>query len=241
MEAALRADGVTLERIFVDAAVDRDGITAAAGAANVPIVVVDERSMRSLAQTQHPQGVIAVARFFHRSIAGLADAVGRGGDACLVAVLHEINDPGNAGTLMRSAEALGARAVACGIAGVDPYNDKVVRASMGSMFHLPLFCYDEWPQFAGAAREAALQIVAAEAGAPDVRSVTLPARTALVVGHERRGLAGVPGGDIAMRVGIPQSSRADSLNAAVAGSIVMYEIARASGCLPTAPPRTNDV
>ncbi len=241
MEAVLRAGTVTLERIFVDMAVDRADINAAAGAANVPIVAVDERSMRSLAQTQHPQGVIAVARFFHRNIAGLADAVGRGGGACLVAVLHEINDPGNAGTLMRSAEALGASAVCCGIDGVDPYNDKVVRASMGSMFHLPLFCYDEWTQLAGAAREAALQVVAAEAGAPDVRSVTLPARTALVVGHERRGLSGVPGGDIAMRVGIPQSSRADSLNAAVAGSIVMYEIARAAGCLPTAPPRTNGV
>ena len=156
-----------------------------------------------------------------------------------VAVLHEINDPGNAGSLMRSAEALGVRAVCCGIAGVDPYNDKVVRASMGSMFHLALFCYDEWPQMAEAAREAGLQIVAAEAGAPDVRSVTLPPRTALVVGHERRGLSAVPGGDIAMRVGIPQSSRAESLNAAVAGSIVMYEIARASGCLPNAAPRTK--
>jgi TrmH family RNA methyltransferase len=241
VEAALHAEVLTLERIFVDAALDRVEIIAAAGATNVPIVAVDERSMRSLAQTQHPQGVIAVARFFHRDIASLADAVGRGSGACLVAVLHEINDPGNAGTLMRSAEALGCKAVCCGIAGVDPYNDKVVRASMGSMFHLPLFCYDEWAQMAGAARAAGLSVVAAEAGAADVRSVTLPARTALVVGHERRGLSGVPGADIAMRVGIPQSSRADSLNAAVAGSIVMYEIARASGCLPSAPPRTNGV
>jgi len=232
---------VTIERIFIDAASDLPVGVSSAVTANVPVVGVDERSMRSLSQTQHPQGVVAVARFFHQDVSHLTDALGRDGAPCFVAVLHEISDPGNAGTLIRSAEALGARAVCCGTAGVDPYNDKVVRASMGSMFYLPLFCYDEWPAFAQAARASSLTIVAAQAGAPDVRSVTLPERPALVVGHERRGLSGVPGGDIAMRVGIPQSPRAESLNAAVAGSIVMYEIARATGCLPSAQPRTNDV
>ena len=230
---------MTLERIFVGADFDDARAFGAAGAANIPILTVDERSMRSLSQTQQPQGIVAVARFFHREIGALADAVGSGCEPCLVAVLHEINDPGNAGTLMRSAEAFGARAVCCGEAGVDPYNEKVVRSSMGSMFQVPLFIYGGWAEMAQAARQAGLQIVAAQAGAPDVRAVTLAPRTALVVGHERKGLAGVAAGDVDVRVGIPQSPKADSLNAAVAGSIVMYEIARAIGCLPMRAPENE--
>jgi TrmH family RNA methyltransferase len=158
----------------------------------------------------------------------------------VVAVLHHIADPGNAGTLIRSAEALGAAAVCCGSGSVDPYNDKVIRASMGSIFHLPLFLYDGWERLAAAVRAAQLSLVAAEAGAPDVRLVTIPIRAALVVGHERLGLADIPAHDIQLRIGIPQHRRAQSLNAAVAGSIALYEIARASGCLPEGPVRTND-
>jgi TrmH family RNA methyltransferase len=237
----LSARELVIERVFVHEGNQRaEALAAIAEAAGLSVIPVDDRTMRSIAQTRSPQGIVAVARYFHRGIEQLAGAVGANADACLVAVLHEIADPGNAGTLIRSADALGARAICCGSDGVDPYNDKVVRASMGSMFHLPLFCYDEWPQFAAAAAKAELAIVAAEAGAPDVRAVTLPKRAAVVVGHERKGLSGVPAADISMRVGIPQSARAESLNAAVAGSIIIYEIARAAGCLPTVTKRTND-
>jgi TrmH family RNA methyltransferase len=236
----LSARQLTIERVFVHQGNPRaEAIAAKAASAGLSVIPVDDRTMRSIAQTRSPQGVVAVARFFHRGVEHLADAVGPASGACLVAVLHEIADPGNAGTLIRSADALGARAVCFGTDGVDPYNDKVVRASMGSMFHLPLFCYDEWPQFAKAAAKAELKVVAAEAGAPDVRWVTLPQRAAVVVGHERKGLSGVPDADISMRVGIPQSARAESLNAAVAGSIIIYEIARAAGCLPPVTKRTN--
>lgn len=210
-----------------------------AARAGVPVFEVDERTMQSLAQTRSPQGVVAVARFFDQDADSLAALVGSGLGPCLVVVLHEIADPGNAGTLIRSAEAFGASAVCLGPGAVDPYNDKVVRASMGSLFHIPLLSYKDWGGLARAARSVGLTVVAAEAGAPDVRSVTLPARAALVVGHERKGLAGIPAGDIGLRVGIPQALRAESLNAGVAGSIVMYELARASGVLPASATRTS--
>lgn len=216
-----------------------DEVAARVAAAGIPVFEVDERAMRSIAQTQEPQGIVAVAPFFDRDIAELKHAVGSGPDPRLVAVLHDIGDPGNAGTLIRSAEAFGAVAVCCGAATVEPYNEKVVRASMGALFHLALFCYDGWPEFAAAARAAELAIVAAEAGAPDVRTVTVPHRTALVVGNERRGLRDIAEGDIALRIGIPQAIRGESLNAAVAGSIALYEIARAAGCLSATALRTN--
>lgn len=240
VQAALGANEPTLERIFSCADDDRSqSIRSIVGSANVPVISVDDRTMRSLSQTRNPQGIVAVARFFHRDVGSLAESVGSGPEPCLVVVLHDIADPGNAGTLMRSAEALGARAICCGASSVDPYNEKVVRASMGSIFHLPLYCYDEWRQLAEAVRAAALVVVAAQAGAPDVRSVTAPRRAALLVGHERHGLSAIPNADVELRLGIPQAARAESLNAAVAGSIIMYEIARAAGLLPVSTPRTK--
>lgn len=239
MEAALASPEVRIEHIFVNPGNARVDSLVAQAAARHQVFEVDERTMRSFAQTQEPQGIVATARFFHREMDTLAETLGTGSGPRLVMVLHAIGDPGNAGTLIRSSEALGASAICCGSAGVDPYNEKVVRASMGSIFHLPLFNYERWEQFAAAAREAGLTVVAAAAGAPDVRSVTIPARAALVVGHERRGLADIPDDAIALRVGVPQSPRAESLNAAIAGSIVLYELARATGCLPVSV-RTTD-
>lgn len=229
--AALDADRVTIERLFALAGgeVDRS-VLGRAAARKTSVLAVDERTMRSLAQTQHPQGVVAVARFFHYDAGDLQRLIPALGPA-IVLVLHDAADPGNAGTLARSAEAFGAKALCFGAHAVDPYNDKVIRSSMGSLFHVPLVIYDEWADLNTALRAVTLAIIGAEAGAPDVRSVTLPNRGALVVGNERRGLADIPSADIQLRVGIPQAARAESLNAAVAGSIALYELARATGAL----------
>lgn len=236
--AALDSPALSIERIFARADEPFDpSLRERAGARDVSIVAVDERSMRSLSQTQQPQGIVAVGRFFHRELDALGEALPSIG-GCVVLVLHAIADPGNAGTLVRSAEAFGAAAVCWGAASVDPYNEKVARASMGSLFHVPLFTYDGWDALAGAAQRLSLDVVGAQAGAPDVRAVTIPARSALVIGHERHGLASIPA-SAGLRVGIPQAQRAESLNAAVAGSIVLYEIARSAGVLGTSISRTK--
>ena len=233
VEALLDAPSIGVERIFVVAAsAPPSAVAAKAAARHVEMLAVDERTMRSLSQTRTPQGVVAVAGFVHLPPAALESVAADALKACVVLVLHDLSDPGNAGTLIRSAEAFGAAAVCCGSDAVDPYNEKVARASLGSMFHVPIVCYDEWGDLAGVFKRVGIAIVTAEAGAPDVRSVTLPARLALVVGNERHGLSNVPSGDISVRVGIPQAPRAESLNAAVAGSIALYEISRAVGSVP---------
>lgn len=227
VEALLDASAIGIERIFVAAGVTMPAsITSKAAARHVDLLAVDARTMHSLSETRTPQGIVAVARFFHQGPAALETIAGHPGTPCTILVLHDVSDPGNAGTLMRSAEAFGVAALCCGSGGVDPYNEKVARASMGSIFHVPLVCYDDWPALVGIFQRIGIGVVAAEAGAPDVRAVTLPKRLALVVGNERHGVTGVPAGDIEMRVGIPQSPRAESLNAAVAGSIILYEISR---------------
>lgn len=242
VESLLDAPGIVTERIFVlEGLALPDALLAKAAAREVEVLAVESRTMHALSSTQTPPGIVAVARFFHQAPAALETIAGDTASPCTILILHDLADPGNAGTLMRSAEAFGAAAVCCGAGGVDPYNEKVARASLGSMFHLPLVCYEDWTVLAGVLGRIGVAVVAAEAGAPDVRSVTLPRRIALVVGNERHGVAAVPDGAVGIRVGIPQASRAESLNAAVAGSIVLYELSRAIGSLPKSDaPRTSD-
>ncbi|HXW76468.1 MAG TPA: RNA methyltransferase, partial [Candidatus Eremiobacteraceae bacterium] len=218
IEAALDA-GAGIAEVFVCPGDEHaDAVAARARAAGVEVLEVDERTLRSLADTREPQRIVAVAPFVHREITALADALPARPSPCLLLVLHEIADPGNAGTLIRSADAFGADGVAFGPAAVDVYNPKVVRSSMGSIFGVPLFAYDRWEALAEASRAAGVDVGAAAPGAPDVTTVTVPPRCALVVGNERHGLAGIPADGLAWRVGIPQRGRAESLNAAVAGS-----------------------
>ncbi|MBC5825156.1 MAG: RNA methyltransferase [Candidatus Eremiobacteraeota bacterium] len=191
---------------------------------------VDERTMESLSQMKSPPGIVAVCEFVDRDIADLC-AVASSSGPVVILVLDDISDPGNAGTLIRSANAFGAAAVCLGARGVDPYNDKMVRATMGALFRTPILRYDDWSDFKAQADRVRLRVIAAQAGASDVRTVTSLDRVALLVGNERAGLTAVPPADIATLVGIPQTRGAESLNAAVAGSLVLYEIARRVGTL----------
>jgi RNA methyltransferase, TrmH family len=234
--ALLGAPSIEVEDVFVLPGNEHAQATAAiARGRGLRVHSVDERTMRGLSQTQTPQGIVASARFFHREIAALGQVVGDA-PASIVLVLNDVADPGNAGTLIRSAEAFGAACVCVGSAAVDPYNEKLIRASMGSIFRVPLCCYERWDDLVAAARDVSLTIAGAEAGAADVRLVTLPLRGALVVGHERHGLPG----SIQLRVGIPQFPSAESLNAAVAGSLLLYEMARAAGTIGERQQRTSD-
>ena len=109
-----------------------DDLAEAARRAEVETVHVSEEVMSRLTSTVTPQGVVAVVRFVHVGLEALPPE-----PAC-VAVLHSVRDPGNAGTVMRSADAAGADAVVFSATSVDVYNPKTVRASAGSLFHLPV-------------------------------------------------------------------------------------------------------
>jgi TrmH family RNA methyltransferase len=217
-----------IERVFTLPGALPQSLADAARAAGVQIHEVDRRTIDSLAQTQSPQPLVAVARFLHHDADALARLV-PAGDKATVLVLFDLADPGNAGTLIRAALAFGASAVCFGPRAVDPYNDKVVRASMGAIFRVPLVCFGAWSAFVSAAHAADLQLVGTAASGADVRSVTLPDRAALLVGQERRGLAEIPKQDLALVVSIPQAPHVESLNASVAGAIALYELARAHG------------
>jgi len=183
---------------------------------------VTDKALESLTGTVTPQGLVAVCDFLDRSLdQALASA------PQLVVVLAEIRDPGNAGTVLRTADAAGAGAVVFTDRSVDPYNDKCVRASAGSLFHLDVVRGGDPHQVLTAVRHAGLQILAADAyGDRDLgdlgRSGALDTPTAWLFGSEAHGLPAdlLPYADA--RVRIPIHGRAESLNLAAAAAVCLY-------------------
>jgi RNA methyltransferase, TrmH family len=224
-----------------------------ARSAGVPVSVVTERAAAGLSETATPQGIVALCRFID-----ISTEVALATSPALVAILDEIRDPGNAGTVLRSADAAGADAVVFTADSVDPYNGKAVRASAGSLFHLPVVRGAPVAEVIEAGRAAGLQILAADAaGEVDLdtlaEAAALAAPTAWLFGNEARGLPGRLAALADARVRIPIHGRAESLNLSAAAVVCLYASARAqrrpaagrggaghagSGMPAAVPPRT---
>ena len=202
----------------------------AAADAGVDVQVVSGEVMSELAQTVTPQGLLAVCDFIDVPLSRLDNSKMR-----LVAVLANVRDPGNAGTVLRTADAAGADAVIFADASVDPYNGKCVRASAGSLFHLPVVAGTRLAEAVGALRRAGLTVIAADgrAGAtlddPATREA-LAGPTAWLFGNEAWGL---PQDLLALAdrsVAVPIYGRAESLNLAAAAAVCLYASASAQAC-----------
>jgi TrmH family RNA methyltransferase len=210
--------GAPIEEIYATPeAYRRTPQVAQCEAAGTPVYLVDERPFATLSDLESPTGIAFVAparlRPLHELLAN---------DGVLL-VLADLADPANAGTLLRSSEAFGALGVAFGDRGVDPFHPKVVRGSMGAVFRLPMARATP-SDLATAAASADTRIVGLRSAEPDVAELDWPLRTALVVGHERRGLGRWEA--VCERFsGIRIAAGIDSLNAAVAGSIALYSAA----------------
>lgn len=184
-------------------------------AAGTEIYVVDARTIARLSDVETPTGLVAVAPI---RLAPLETVFAGPG---VVLILAGLTDPGNAGTLLRSAQAFGARAVLFGAGSVDPYLPKVARSAMGALFRLPVATAS--PPQAAAALEG-WRVTGLDASGEPIGSLEWGQREALVVGAERAGLgAWAP---LCTRLAaIPMPGAAESLNAAAAGSIALYEAA----------------
>ena len=202
-------------------------IVAAAEGAGVPVHVVSGEVMGDLAQTVTPQGLLAVCGFIDVPLAAVTQPA-----PALVALLANVRDPGNAGTVLRTADAAGAQGVVFADASVDPYNGKCVRASAGSLFHLPVVAGVRLEEAVAAMRAAGLRILAADGRAgrslddPDVQA-RLGEPTAWMFGNEAWGL---PPDLVALAdepVAVPIYGKAESLNLAAAAAVCLYASARA--------------
>ena len=200
---------------------------AAATEAGVEVQVVSGEVMSELAQTVTPQGLLAICEFVDVPLDELETSTMR-----LAAILANVRDPGNAGTVLRTADAAGADAVIFADASVDPYNGKCVRASAGSLFHLPLVAGVRLTDAVGALKRSGLRIVAADgrSGAtlddPETRAA-LKAPTAWLFGNEAWGLPPELLALADQSVAVPIYGRAESLNLAAAAAVCLYATAAA--------------
>ena len=187
-------------------------------AAGIPVFHLTDQAFARISDVTTGSGLLGVFEIPHRTA---DDVVARPG---LVLLLAGVNDPGNAGTLVRSAEAFGAAGVLFGRGGVDPWGPKVVRAAMGSLFRLPVASCEP-AQAVQLAAASGRPLVAADVEGEDLAAVGIPPNAVVAVGNERRGVRDwLPAWDRAVR--IRQREATESLNAAVVGSIVLYEASR---------------
>jgi len=230
--AALTRDGVVTQLFITAAARARHaGLADQAARQGAQVQAVSGEVMAELAQTITPQGVLAVCRYIDIPLARLAASGPR-----LVVILANVRDPGNAGTVLRTADAAGADGVIFSDASVDPYNSKCVRATAGSLFHLPLVTGVPVVDAVNAMREAGLAILAADGQASRSLDETGPGEpggslgrpTAWLFGNEAWGL---PAGLLALAddaVAVPIYGQAESLNLAAAAAVCLYASARAA-------------
>jgi RNA methyltransferase, TrmH family len=190
------------------------------GEAGIPVFELAPGLLDRVASTVTPQPVVAVAPLVERDLAVL-------GDASLVVVGVGIADPGNAGTIVRVADAAGVGAVVLTGDAVDPFNPKAVRSSAGSIFHIPVAVAAQVSVVLGALTGRGLRCLASVAqGGTDYAAVDWSVPTAILLGNEAGGLppAVLEAADAA--VGIPMRGRAESLNVASACAVLCFEAQR---------------
>lgn len=218
VEAALRR-GLVSEVFATEAAMDRFGDLLAA----VPVQLVTERAAKALSDTVTPVGLVAVCRLPEVSLDDVLAAEPR-----LIAVPVQISEPGNAGTLIRAADAMGADAVVLAGNSVDPYNSKCLRASAGSIFSLPVIGEPDEAATVAQLQAAGMQVLATTIdGEVSLDDVDLAGPTAWLFGPEAHGLPTELAVAADHRVHIPMPGHSESLNIASAASICLYQSARA--------------
>jgi TrmH family RNA methyltransferase len=186
----------------------------------VPVRLVTEKAAASLSETVTPQGLIAVCDL--RDVP--ADAVVADPPRLAVA-LAGLNDPGNAGTVLRTADACGAGAVIFGAGSADPFGGKVVRASAGSLFHVDVVRSAPLEPLLPALRAAGVTVLAADGGGDtslDELGAELAGPVLWLFGNEARGVPASLAAAADARVRIPMRGRAESLNLAAAAAICLY-------------------
>jgi TrmH family RNA methyltransferase len=225
-EALTRPDLVAGVFATAEATARHRRIITAADEADVPVWPITEQGLAALSDTVTPQGLVALCRHLHvGSVPELP--VPR-----LAVVLAGVADPGNAGTVLRTADAAGATAVIFPEGSVDPYNGKCVRASAGSLFHVDLVRGGSTADAVAALRAAGLTVLAADAyGSADLDELAdaggLERPTAWLFGAEAHGLPQDVAALADTRVKVPIHGRAESLNLAAAAAVCLYASARA--------------
>ena len=227
--AELLTAGADIDELYVDLdqweqVDDRSALRAAvrdADAAGVPCWGLTASVFASVSDTNAPQGALALARRVLTPVASIAESAGP------VLVLVDISDPGNAGTLVRAAEAAGCAGVVFAGSSTDPFGPKTVRAAAGSVVRLPVAEAADTAKALDELQAAGRTLVATVvSGGIAPEASDLSSSVALVLGSEAHGLSSDVVDRCSLAVTIPMHPSVESINAAVAGAVVLFEAAR---------------
>lgn len=222
VEEALNAR-VTLVTVLYDAqSVSDSRVLTGLRSAAQEIHSVTAKEIDSVSDTATSQGIVAVAKMF-RSPARI-DETERKAEGVIVA-LDAMNDPGNLGTIIRTCDWFGADALLIGKRSVDMYNPKVVRATMGSLFHLPISDNVDLAAEIGRFRASGWTIYAAEIDkSDDIDTVSFSKASLIIIGSESHGISKELSEKVDRRIRIPQYGKAESLNAAIACGVILSKV-----------------
>lgn len=185
------------------------------------VTVLSDRVFENVSDTKSPQGILCLVRQYHYELADLF------GERPFFMVLENIQDPGNLGTILRTAEGAGVTGVLMSSGCVDLYNPKVIRSTMGSIYRMPFYYMKDWMKDLQYLKQRGITLYAAHLKGEDTydrQDYTAP--SAFLIGNESRGLSDEAAALADIYIRIPMYGHVESLNAAAAASVLMYEANR---------------
>lgn len=187
--------------------------------------IVSDKVFKEMADTQTPQGVLAVVRQSHYRLSDLLpdDRMGH------IVVLEDLQDPGNLGTILRTGEGAGVTGIVMSKGTVDIYNPKVIRATMGSIYRVPFLYTDCLKELLGEIKKSCTVYAAHLDGKYTYDKADYTGASALLIGNEANGLSEEISSCADILIRIPMQGKVESLNAGVAASVLMYEVYRQRG------------
>ncbi len=188
------------------------------------VLILADHVFESISDTRTPQGVLCVVRQTHYR---LTDLFGQDQRKTFLLILEDLQDPGNLGTMVRTAEAAGVTGILLGPTCADMYNPKTVRSTMGAIYRVPFFSSKDFAEDLRTVKQKGLRLFAAHLDGSrsyDREDYTGP--TGLLIGNESHGLTDESAAFADARIRIPMQGQVESLNAAAAAAVLMYEVSR---------------
>lgn len=204
----------------------KEQIAAGESYEDIPYEVVSDQVFKEISETMTPQGILAIVKQPQYSM----EHMFKGEEARLL-LLEDIRDPGNLGTMVRTAEGAGFSGIILSKGSVDIYNPKVIRSTMGAIFRVPFFYSEDFIETLADLKKQQVNIYAAHLeGACDYDSISYGSKTAIMIGNEANGLSSQSAESANQCIKIPMEGNVESLNAGIAAAILMYEVYRQKRC-----------
>ena len=227
----LEAPDEWIQQVFVSEAMAGDEMVMnRIREGNLPFQTVSDPVFRKMSDTQTPQGVLAVLKipkWTEEDVLGKTGSEGQEKKTPFLVVLEDLQDPGNAGTILRTGEGAGIAGVILTKTCVDVTNPKVIRSTMGSIYRIPWIYMEDVPEIKRLLERNSIRMFAADlSGKNTYDHEDYTQGTAFLIGNEGKGLTKEASACADVRIRIPMAGRVESLNAAMAAGILMYEAAR---------------